>query len=93
MRRAALALLLATVVFAGVHWGTFVAGGSDSYCYAAQAERWASGRLRVVEPLALEAPWPNAAMTFAPAGHVPSPVMPGARRRVGDGVWARAGCG
>jgi 4-amino-4-deoxy-L-arabinose transferase-like glycosyltransferase len=78
MRRAALALLLAAVVFAGVQWGTFVAGGSDSYCYAAQAERWASGRLRVVEPLALEAPWPDAALTFAPAGHVPSPTLAGA---------------
>ena len=34
--------------------------------------------LQVVEPLALEAPWPDAALTFAPAGHVPSPTVPGA---------------
>jgi dolichyl-phosphate-mannose-protein mannosyltransferase len=78
MRRVAVALLLAAVVAVGVHWGTFVAGGSDSYCYAYQAERWASGRLQVVEPLALEAPWPDAPLSFAPAGHLPSPTQRGA---------------
>src|SRR5688572_18382809 len=78
MRRAGIALLLAAVVAVGLRWGTFVAGGSDSYCYVHQAERWASGRLQVPEPLALEAPWPNAPLTFAPAGHVPSPSVAGA---------------
>jgi len=78
MRRAAVALLLASVVAVGLRWGSFVAGGSDSYCYLHQAERWASGRLQVAEPLALEAPWPNAPLTFAPAGHVPSHTVPGA---------------
>ena len=67
-----------------VRWGSFVAGGSDSYCYVHQAERWATlraplgGRLQVPEPLALEAPWPDAPLTFAPVGHVPSPTVPGA---------------
>ncbi|HEY6360721.1 MAG TPA: glycosyltransferase family 39 protein [Vicinamibacterales bacterium] len=78
MRKVALTVLLAGVVAAGVRWGTFVAGGSDSFCYAHQAERWASGRLQVVEPLALEAPWPEAPLSFAPAGHVPSPTQLGA---------------
>lgn len=78
MRRVAVALLLASVVAVGLHWGTFVAGGSDSYCYLHQAQRWASGRLQVAEPLALEAPWPDAALTFAPTGHRPSPTVPGA---------------
>ena len=88
MRRIALAILLAAVVAAGVRWGTFVAGGSDSYCYVHQAERWASllrqgfggqaGRLQVREPLAAEAPWPDAALTFTPSGHRPSPTVPGA---------------
>jgi hypothetical protein len=80
------ALLLAAVLFTGIRWGTFVAGGSDSYCYAHQAERWATllrqgfgGQgLQVPEPLALDAPWPNAPLTFAPAGHVPSATVPGA---------------
>jgi hypothetical protein len=83
-----LALLLAAVAAAGVHWGTFVAGGSDSFCYAHQAERWAAvlrhpfrawgEQLQVIEPLALDAPWPDAARAFAPTGHVPSPTRPGA---------------
>jgi hypothetical protein len=78
MRGVLVVLLLALVMIAGVRWGTFVAGGSDSYCYVHQAQRWASGRLQVPEPLALRAPWPNAPLTFAPAGHVPSATVPGA---------------
>ena len=78
MRAATLAVLIAAVVAIGVRWGTFVAGGSDSYCYLHQAERWASGTLQMVEPLALEAPWPDAVLTFAPAGHRPSSTVPGA---------------
>ena len=66
------------VLAAGVHWGTFAAGGSDSYCYVHQAEGWASGHLQVVEPLALEAPWPDPPLTFAPSGHIPSPTVRGA---------------
>ena len=78
MRRLALAVLIASIVAVGVRWGTFVAGGSDSYCYLHQAERWASGRLQVPDPMALDAPWPEAPLTFAPAGHRPSPTVPGA---------------
>ncbi len=78
MRRAGIALLLVTVAAVGLRWESFVAGGSDSYCYLYQAQRWASGRLQVPEPLAREAPGPNAALTFAPAGHVPSDTVPGA---------------
>ena len=63
---------------AGIRWGTFAAGGSDSYCYLQQARAWATGQLRVVEPLALETPWPDAPLTFAPAGHIPSPTVRGA---------------
>jgi len=93
MRQVTLALLIAGVVAAGLHWGTFVAGGSDSYCYAHQAERWAStvrgtmveggvvrgsAALQVPDPLALAAPWPDAPPAFAPSGHVPSPTVRGA---------------
>jgi len=78
MRAFLVALVLASVFASGIRWGTFVAGGSDSYCYVHQAQRWASGRLQVPEPLALDAPWPNAPLTFAPAGHLPSPTVPGA---------------
>jgi hypothetical protein len=78
MRRAAIALLMAMVVAVGLRWGTFAVGGSDSYCYVAQAQAWASGRLQTPEPLATAVPWPNGPTTFAPAGHIPSPTVPGA---------------
>ena len=74
----ALAAVCAAVLVIAARFGSFVAGGSDSYCYVHQAERWASGRLLVPEPLALAAPWPDAPLTFAPAGHRPSPTIPGA---------------
>ena len=85
MRGVALAVLLVAVAAVSIRWGSFVAGGSDSYCYVHQAARWAdvfvrplAGRLQIPEPLALEAPWPDAALTFAPVGHIPSPTVPGA---------------
>jgi hypothetical protein len=78
LRSLALAGLSVVVLVVADRWGSFVAGGSDSYCYVHQAERWASGRLQVAEPLALEAPWPDAALAFAPAGHRPSSTVPGA---------------
>jgi hypothetical protein len=83
VRKLGIAVLLAVVAWTGIRWGTFVAGGSDSYCYVHQAERWAAllqgeGGLQAVEPLALEAPWPEAEATFTPIGHQPSRTMPGA---------------
>src|SRR5688500_7696454 len=74
----AVAAICAAAAVVAVRFGSFVAGGSDSYCYVHQAERWASGRLLEPEPLALDAPWPDATLTFAPAGHVPSPIVKGA---------------
>jgi hypothetical protein len=74
----AVAAICATAAAVALRFGSFVAGGSDSYCYVHQAERWASGRLLEPEPLALDAPWPDATLTFAPAGHVPSPIVKGA---------------
>jgi len=85
MRGFAVALLAVATIGVAIRWGSFVAGGSDSYCYIHQAQRWAdvlrnpfSARLQVVEPLALEAPWPDAPLTFAPVGHVPSTTVAGA---------------
>ena len=85
LKAAALALIVLAAGAASWRWGSFVAGGSDSYCYVHQAERWADvlrhplgARLQAVEPLALEAPWPDAPLAFAPAGHVPSRTVPGA---------------
>jgi hypothetical protein len=66
------------VVVVGWSWGTHVAGGSDSYCYLNEAELLASGRVRQLQPIAVDAPWPNAALTFLPAGHAPAAGHPGA---------------
>jgi len=74
----ALAGICAALVIVTARFGSFVAGGSDSSCYVLQAERWASGRLLEPDRLAQQAPWPDAARAFAPAGHVPSATVPGA---------------
>ena len=69
----ALAGICAALLAVTVRFGSFVAGGSDSSCYVLQAERWASGRLLAPDPLAVQAPWPDAERAFAPAaaGSVP----------------------
>src|SRR3954471_15878861 len=84
-RTAALIVFTGAVIFTTVRWGSFVAGGSDSACYATQAVRWAellehprSASMQPTDPLALAAPWPASAQTFAPTGHVPSQIVPGA---------------
>jgi len=74
----ALAGICAALVAVTARFGSFVAGGSDSSCYVLQAEQWASGRVLAPDPLALQAPWPEAGRAFAPAGHVPAPSVPGA---------------
>ena len=67
-----IALLLACgTIAAGVHWGAFVAGGSDSYCYLNQAELMARGTVRDYEPLAEDLSWPGNFWAFVPAGHMP----------------------
>src|SRR4051812_38198892 len=84
-RVAALTILTGAVIVVAFRWGSFVAGGSDSACYATQAVRWAallehprSASMQPTDPLALAAAWPASAQTFAPTGHVPSQIVPGA---------------
>jgi hypothetical protein len=67
----ALALALATTAFAR---GTWAVGGSDSSCYALMVDAFANGALQPASDLVAKAPWPRAAVTFAPAGFIPSPV-------------------
>jgi hypothetical protein len=67
-----IAMLLAFgTMAAGFHWGAFVAGGSDSYCYLNQAELIARGTVRDYEPLAEDLSWPGNFWSFVPAGHMP----------------------
>ena len=69
------ALLVAAV---GLARGTWSVGGSDSSCYGLMARAFADGDLQPRSPLAGTAPWPAAALTAAPAGFIPSPVLPDA---------------
>jgi hypothetical protein len=68
--RVALALALATAIL-GLQFGTFAAGGADSYGYVSQADLWLEGRLIVDEPLADKAEWRNANWTLTPLGYRP----------------------
>jgi hypothetical protein len=61
----------------GLARGTWAIGGSDSACYALMADAFARGQLQPTSALA-DAPWPDAALTLAPAGFVPAPASPGA---------------
>src|SRR5262245_17502980 len=72
---AAAAALAALAV--GIRWGTFAAGGSDSSCYMNEARLFSRFTPRIEQPLAVAAPWPRAAWTFTPAGHLPSPARAG----------------
>lgn len=67
-----LALLLAVAVTAlGLVYAPTVAGGPDPYGYVSQAGLWLEGPLRADVPVR-DAPWPNAAATWAPLGYVPA---------------------
>jgi len=69
-------VLSAAVFVAGVGFGTFVAGGADSYGYLSEADLLLQGRLRVPQELA-DAPWPDPIWTLSPLGYRPATV-PGA---------------
>src|SRR5262245_58794318 len=73
----ALAAATALAVF-GVVKGTWAVGGSDSSCYALMAQALAHGQLQPSTALAIDAPWPNAATTFAAGGFIPSTLQRGA---------------
>lgn len=63
----------------GIAWGTRAAGGSDSYCYIEQAERWAAGTIRAPQGALFDrAPWLDPWLPLAPTGFIPSPSVPGA---------------
>ena len=79
-RHSALAagVLAALAVAIGLQWGTFVAGGSDSYCYLNQAELFARGQVHDFEPFGADPAWPGTPGAFVPAGHSPVPSRAGA---------------
>jgi hypothetical protein len=65
------AALSVLAILAAFHWGAFIAGGSDSYCYLNQAELLARGAVHDHEPLSEDPAWPGNPWSFAPAGHIP----------------------
>lgn len=72
-RRAAMLALgvsLITLVTGVIH-GSVVPSGADASGYLSQAARWRAGDLRLHEPAILQAPWPDAAWTYAPLGYRP----------------------
>ena len=73
----ALALGMASVGVA-VGFNTWAAGGSDSYCYVEQAERWASQSMLAPIAAGFEADWPNASLSLTPTGFVASRRVEGA---------------
>jgi Dolichyl-phosphate-mannose-protein mannosyltransferase len=70
LTRLALALAFLTAAL-GITFGTFTAGGADSYGYVSQADLWLQRTLIIDEPLADEAPWRNANWTLTPFGYRP----------------------
>ena len=70
--------LAALALAIGLQWGTFVAGGSDSYCYLNQAELFARGQVHDFEPFGADPAWPGTPGAFVPAGHSPVPSRAGA---------------
>ncbi|HEX5070973.1 MAG TPA: glycosyltransferase family 39 protein [Vicinamibacterales bacterium] len=70
-RVAVAALTLVTLVL-GVSFATTAAVASDQYGYVSQADLWLKGDLRLPQPWAAKAPWPDAARTFAPLAYRPA---------------------
>jgi hypothetical protein len=65
------ALVALVAVGHAVHYGGFVAGGSDSYGYVSQAYGWAAGPLPRAYDLPLSLPLPNGEAMQIPLGHRP----------------------
>ncbi len=65
---AALGVALCAV---GIAYATTAASGSDAYGYVSEADGWITGRLKIPEPWAANAPWPDALLTFSPLGYRP----------------------
>ena len=54
-----------------VRFGSFIAGGSDSYCYLSEARLWAQGWPVVQEPLITQTDGTLGRWTFIPLGYKP----------------------
>jgi dolichyl-phosphate-mannose-protein mannosyltransferase len=66
-----IALVAATSFVIAVRFGSFIAGGSDSYCYLSEARLWAQGWPVVQEPLITQTDGTLGRWTFVPLGYKP----------------------
>ena len=64
-------LVILLGLYIAVHYGSFAAGGSDSYGYLSQARFWLSGIPRVEQPWVQDFSWPNREWVFSPLGYRP----------------------
>ena len=67
----ALPIIVPLALYIGVHYGSFAAGGADSYGYLSQARLWMSGIPRVEQPWVQDFSWPNRDWVFTPLGYRP----------------------
>lgn len=70
--RVAIAVLTLATLGLGVAFATTAAIASDQYGYVSEADLWLNGDLHMPQPWAADAPWPNAARTFAPLAYRPA---------------------
>jgi hypothetical protein len=63
------AALVAWTLFASLWFGTYAAGGADSYGYVSQAELLAHGRLTDTMPEHSRFDWPEVPFTLTPLGY------------------------
>jgi 4-amino-4-deoxy-L-arabinose transferase-like glycosyltransferase len=64
--------LAATALVGGLKYGTYVAGGSDSYGYVSQSDLWYQRQLSIEQPWVKDVPWPGGQWVFAPLGYRPA---------------------
>ena len=75
LRRSALVIAPLVIVlglWAGIYYGSFAAGGSDSYGYLSQAPLWLHGDLHIKQPWVAQMTWPQREWTFTPLGYRPT---------------------
>lgn len=58
----------AWTVVAGILFGTYASGGSDSYGYVGQARLFTQGKLTDTVPMSAEYVWPDVEVTLTPLG-------------------------
>ncbi|MEO5741237.1 MAG: hypothetical protein ABIS29_11635 [Vicinamibacterales bacterium] len=64
-------VIIVLALYIGVHYGSFAAGGSDSYGYVSQARFWRGGIPRVEQPWVQDFSWPDREWVFSPLGYRP----------------------